>query len=74
MLLYGVQRLRPALAGFGFGVAGALLFAAVTGTVDVRFIPDALDRIWLGANAAVAALFAAAVIRKPVGLSELRSA
>ncbi|HEY6475887.1 MAG TPA: S8 family peptidase, partial [Polyangia bacterium] len=25
LLLYGVRRLRPALAGFGFGVAGALL-------------------------------------------------
>ena len=36
VLLYGVRKLRPALAGFGFGVAGALLFAAVSGTVDVR--------------------------------------
>jgi len=64
VLLYGVRRLRPALAGFGFGIAGALLFAAVTGTVDVRYMPDFLDRIWLAAHAAVAALFASAVIRK----------
>ena len=62
--MYGVRRLRPALAGFGFGIAGALLFAAVSGTVDVRYVPDFLDRAWLGAHAAVAALFAAAVIRK----------
>ncbi len=66
VLLYGVKRLRPLLAGFGFGVAGALLFAAVSGTVDVRLMPDALDAIWLGANAVVAALVAAAVIRKPI--------
>ena len=43
LLLYGVRRLRPALAGFGFGVAGALLFAAIAHTVDLRFIPDALE-------------------------------
>jgi serine protease len=63
-LLYGVRKARPALAGFGFGVAGVLLFAAVTGIVDVRFVPDFLDRFWLVANAGVAALLAAAVIRK----------
>jgi serine protease len=64
VLLYGVRRLRPALAGFGFGIAGALLFAAVSGTVDVRFVPDFLDRVWLLAHAGAAALFAGAVIRK----------
>jgi serine protease len=64
VLLYGVRRLRPALAGFGFGIAGALLFAAVSGTVDVRFVPDFLDRFWLLAHAGAAALFAGAVIRK----------
>jgi serine protease len=66
VLLYGVRRLRPALAGFGFGVAGALLFWAVAGTVDVRFVPNALDGLWLATNAAVAALFAAATIRKSI--------
>jgi serine protease len=64
VLLYGVRKLRPALAGFGFGVAGALLFAAVSGTVDVRYVPNFLDAIWLAAHAGVAALFATAVIRK----------
>ena len=64
VLLYGVRRLRPALAGFGFGVAGALLFAAVSGTVDVRYMPGFLDPIWLAVHAGVAALFATAVIRK----------
>jgi serine protease len=64
VLLYGVRKLRPALAGFGFGVAGALLFAAVTRIVDIRFVPNFLDPIWLVAHAAVAALFATAVIRK----------
>ena len=66
VLLYGVRRLRPALAGFGFGVAGALMFAAISGTVDVRFVFDVLDGFWLAANAAVAAFFAAATIRKSV--------
>jgi serine protease len=64
VLLYGVRRMRPALAGFGFGIAGALLFAAVSGTVDVRYVPDFLDRVWLCTHAGVAALFAGAAIRK----------
>ena len=64
VLLYGVRKLRPALAGFGFGVAGALLFAAVSGTVDVRYVPGFLDPIWLTVHAGVATLFATTVIRK----------
>jgi len=63
-LLYGARRTRPALAGFGFGVAGALAFAALSGTIDVRFVPDFLDRAWLCVNAVAATLLAAAVIRK----------
>jgi len=65
ILLYGAARLRPTLAGFAYGVAGALLFAAVAGVVDVRFVPGALlDRAWLAGHAAIAALFATAVLRK----------
>jgi serine protease len=64
VLLYGVRKLRPALAGFGFGVAGALLFAAISGTVDVHYMPNFLDPIWLAAQAGIAALLATAVIRK----------
>ena len=64
LLLYGVRRLRPALAGFGFGVAGALLFAAIAHTVDLRFIPDAVEPYWLGVQAAIAGLFATACLRK----------
>jgi serine protease len=63
-LLYGAPRLRGALAGFGFGVAGALLFAAITATFDVRLIPDVLDRPWLAANAALTALVATLVLRR----------
>jgi serine protease len=64
LLLYGVRRLRPALAGFGFGVAGALLFAAIAHTVELRFVPDALEPTWLFAQAALAGLFATACLRK----------
>jgi serine protease len=64
VLLYGVRKLRPALAGFGFGVAGALLFAAVSGTVDVSYMPNVLDPIWLVVQAGVAGVLATAVIRK----------
>ncbi len=64
VLLYGVARLRPTLAGFAFGVAGALLFAAVSGVVDVSLIPGSLDRVWLAGHAAIAAMFATAVLRK----------
>jgi serine protease len=64
LLLYGVRRLRPALAGFGFGVTGALLFAAIAHTVDLRFVPDALEPTWLGLQAAIAGLFATACLRK----------
>ena len=59
-----MRRFRPALAGFGFGVAGTLLFAAVSGTIGVRYLPDLLDPLWLIANAAVAALLATVAIRK----------
>ncbi len=64
LLLYGMRRLRPALAGFGFGVAGALLFAAIAHTVDLRFIPDSLERYWLFGQATIAGLFATACLRK----------
>jgi serine protease len=64
LLLYGVRRLRPTLAGLGFGVTGALLFAAVGHTVDLRFIPDAIEPLWLAGQAAVAGLFASACLRR----------
>ena len=63
-VFYGVPRLRGALAGFGFGVAGALLFAALAGSFDVRAIPNLLDRPWLAANALAAATLATAVLRR----------
>ena len=63
-LLFGVPKLRGALAGLGFGVAGALLAAALAGAFDVRVIPDVLDRPWLLVNAAVAAIVATNVLRR----------
>jgi len=64
LLLYGVRRLRPALAGFGFGVTGALLFTAIGHTVDLRFIPDTIEPLWLAGQAAIAGFFAAACLRR----------
>ena len=63
-VLYGVGRLRGALAGFGFGVAGALAFAAIAAAFDVRGVPDLFDRTWLFLNAGLAALTATAVLRR----------
>jgi serine protease len=63
-VLYGVPRLRGVLAGLGFGVAGALLFAAIAMTFDVRGIPDLFDRAWLLLNAAAAATLSVAVLRR----------
>jgi serine protease len=62
-LLYGVARLRPALAGLAFGVAGSLLFAACAYTADIRFVPDFLDRAWLAANVFLATGIGALVLR-----------
>lgn len=63
-LLYGVRRARPALSGFAFGLAGALLFAAIANTFDVRLVPDFLDRAWLCVNAALAFVLGASVLRR----------
>lgn len=63
-LLYGVAKLRPALAGLAFGVAGALAFGAIALLADVSFVPDFLDRAWLAANAALAAVLGIAALRK----------
>jgi serine protease len=63
-LLAGVRRLRPALGGLAFGVAGALALLAVTGSLDVRYVPDAVDRLWLVLNVAACVLLGRAVLRK----------
>jgi serine protease len=63
-LLSGAGRLRPALGGLAFGVAGALAVLAVTGALDVRFVPDVLDRLWLALNATACVLLGRAVLRK----------
>jgi hypothetical protein len=60
--LYGVAKLRPALSGLAFGIAGALAFGAIAYLADVRFVPDFLDRAFLFVNAGVAALVGVAAI------------
>ena len=60
-LLYGARRLRGLVAGLALGVAGHLAVHALIRTMDVQWIPNSLDALWLGANAAVSAW---AVLRK----------
>jgi serine protease len=64
LLLYGRARLRGLLAGFSLGVGAHLAVHALSHTADVRFIPDFLDAVWLGANALVCFVTARAVLRK----------
>jgi serine protease len=63
-LLSGARRLRPLVGGLAFGVAGALALLAVTNALDVRFVPDAADRLWLVINVALCVLLGRAVLRK----------
>ncbi|HEY8924036.1 MAG TPA: S8 family peptidase [Polyangia bacterium] len=63
-VFYGVPRLRGALSGLAFGVGGALLFAAIAGAFDVRFMPDLLDRAWLVVNAAACAALGTTILRR----------
>jgi serine protease len=63
-LLAGARRLRPALAGLCYGVAGSLAFLAVAGTVDVRLVPDLLDRPYLAVQALLAAGLGGLVLRR----------
>jgi serine protease len=61
---FGMVRLRPGLAGFTFGLAGALLFAALTLATGVRLVPDLMDRAWLIVHAVTATLLATLVLRR----------
>lgn len=59
---FGVAKLRAALAGLALGVAGHLLFHAVTGLTDVQYMT--FDSAWLVANAALLAVASAAMLRR----------
>jgi serine protease len=64
MVLYGKARARGPLAGLSLGWAGWLLSHAFFRTVDVSFVPNALDGVWLVANALLLVVTARAVLRK----------
>lgn len=49
--LYGVRRLRAPLAGLAAGVAGHLLFHTVVRLVDIQYVPNMFDEMWLAVNA-----------------------
>lgn len=64
-LLFGVGKLRGVLAGLGIGVAGHLLFHAVTGVADVQYM--GLDSLWLVVNAAILSAVSVAMLRRTAG-------
>ncbi len=61
-LLAGIPKARGILAGLGIGVAGHLLFHALTGVADIQFM--AADSVWLLANAGLLALLSALLLRR----------
>ncbi|HEY0712597.1 MAG TPA: S8 family serine peptidase, partial [Polyangia bacterium] len=63
-LLAGSTKLRGALAGLAFGVAGALAVVVLTGATNVSWIPDLLDRPWLVVNAAACVLLGRTLLRR----------
>lgn len=63
-LLFGVGKFRGILAGLGIGVAGHLLFHAVTGVADIQYM--GLDSLWLVANAAVLSAVSVVMLKKTV--------
>jgi serine protease len=64
IFLYGRKSLRGAIAGLAIGVAAHLFFRAAIRTMDVQWVPNALDAAWLGVNAFLSAAVAWAVLRK----------
>jgi len=66
-LLLGVKKARPVLAGLLVGVAGHLVYHAVTGIADIRYMPASLEMVWLGANAALCLATAKLVLTRSVG-------
>jgi serine protease len=65
-LLYGVRRLRPALAGFALGVGAHLLFHLFWNLADIRYVPNVLylDQLWLALNALLSVAVAYVVVRR----------
>jgi serine protease len=63
-LLYGLPRARPVVAGVAFGMAGLLAFGAIAYPNDIWLVPDAFDRVWLGANALICVALGALVLRR----------
>ncbi len=61
---YGVPRLRAPMAGLAAGVAAALVVQAFSRTVDVHWVPAALEAAWLALNAALLAGLATLVLRR----------
>ena len=59
-----VRFLRPLASGFAAGVAGHLAFVAMTPVLDMNWLPEGMQALWLGANALMClALSAAAAAR-----------
>lgn len=64
LLFYGRKSLRGVIAGLSIGVAAHLFLRAGVRTMDVQWVPNALDAAWLGVNAFLSAAVGWAVLRK----------
>lgn len=55
-----VRALRPIACGFAAGVAGHLAFVWLTPVLEMSWLPDGMQGLWLGANALMCLVLSAA--------------
>lgn len=61
---YGLRPTRALATGVALGVAANLAFTALWGTVEIQWVPQGLETIWLLGNAAALAILARLTIKK----------
>jgi serine protease len=64
LLFAGQKKWRGVLAGLALGFAAHFVAQMVNRTTDVSFIPNSLDNLWLGANAAFCTWLGRALLRR----------
>jgi len=61
---YGLRPTRALATGVALGVAANLAFTALWGTVEIHWVPQGLETIWLLGNAAALTILARLVLKK----------